>query len=98
MPTYEYLCRQCDDRLEVFQSFRDDALTVHDGCGGPLRKVFHARGVVFKGSGFYVTDSRQPNPANGKASQKSGSDKSSDAKPDKQKSSTSSDSKTASAK
>lgn len=64
MPTYEYLCRQCGDRLDVVQSFSDDPLTMHDSCGGSLRKVFHARGVVFKGSGFYVTDSRKPNPAN----------------------------------
>lgn len=64
MPTYEYLCRQCGHRLEVVQSFSDDPLTSHDSCGGSLRKVFHARGVVFKGSGFYVTDSRGPNPAN----------------------------------
>ncbi len=80
MPTYEYLCRQCGDRLEVVQSFRDDPLTIHDACGGGLRKVFHARGVVFKGSGFYVTDSRKPNPANGKASGTSGDDKSSKTK------------------
>ena len=64
MPTYEYLCRQCGDRMEVWQSFSDDPLTLHQSCGGSLRKVFHARGVVFKGSGFYVTDSRKPNPAN----------------------------------
>lgn len=64
MPTYEYLCRQCGDRMEVWQSFSDDPLTLHQSCGGSLRKVFHARGVVFKGSGFYVTDSRRPNPAN----------------------------------
>jgi putative FmdB family regulatory protein len=58
MPTYEYLCRSCGQRLEVFQSFRERPLKIHDGCGGELQKVFHARGVVFKGSGFYATDSR----------------------------------------
>ena len=94
MPTYEYLCRQCGDSLEVWQSFKDDPLTRHESCGGALRKVFHARGVVFKGSGFYVTDSRKPNPAsagtNGKSSadQKSG-DASSDSKPAADKSSVS---------
>lgn len=94
MPTYEYLCRQCGDRLEVVQSFRDDPLTLHEACGGDLRKVFHARGVVFKGSGFYVTDSRKPNPANGKASPDS---KSADSKPDRDKSPASSARETASA-
>ena len=60
MPTYQYACTQCGDELEVFQSFSDPSLTVHeDGCGGPLRKVFGSVGVVFKGSGFYRTDSRK---------------------------------------
>ena len=58
MPTYEYLCQDCDQPLEVFQSFTDDALTVCPECGGSLRKVFGSVGVVFKGSGFYRTDSR----------------------------------------
>lgn len=58
MPTYEYICKSCEERLEVFQPFNAKALRNHDGCGGDLKKVFHARGVVFKGSGFYVTDSR----------------------------------------
>ncbi|MGA7270050.1 MAG: FmdB family zinc ribbon protein [Acidimicrobiia bacterium] len=58
MPTYEYRCDECGETLEVFQSFRDKPLKVHEGCGGPLKKVFHPRGVVFKGSGYYVTDSR----------------------------------------
>ncbi len=58
MPTYEYMCKQCGENLEVFQSFSDKPLKVHDGCGGDLRKVFHARGIVFKGDGFYATDGR----------------------------------------
>ncbi|HEX2699705.1 MAG TPA: FmdB family zinc ribbon protein [Acidimicrobiales bacterium] len=58
MPTYEYACRQCGEHLEVVQSFRDDPLTVCPACGGPLRKVFGAIGIAFKGSGFYRTDSR----------------------------------------
>lgn len=64
MPTYEYLCQECGERLEVFQKFTDKALTVHPDCGGPLQKIFHASGVVFKGSGYYTTDSRP----NGKSS------------------------------
>ncbi|TAK68469.1 MAG: FmdB family transcriptional regulator [Actinomycetota bacterium] len=58
MPTYEYVCNACQERLEVVQSFSDDALTVCPACGGPLRKLFGNVGVVFKGSGFYRNDSR----------------------------------------
>jgi putative FmdB family regulatory protein len=58
MPTYAYACTACDHRLEVVQSFSDDALTECPECGGRLRKVFGSVGVVFKGSGFYRTDSR----------------------------------------
>jgi len=58
MPTYEYECQACHQRVEVVQRFTDPALTVCDHCGGELRKVFSAVGVVFKGSGFYKTDSR----------------------------------------
>lgn len=58
MPTYEYTCKSCGDTIEVFQSFSDKPLRTHATCGGDLKKVFHARGVVFKGSGFYRTDSR----------------------------------------
>jgi putative FmdB family regulatory protein len=58
VPTYEYACTACDDRLEVVQKFTDDALTECPSCQGRLRKVFSPVGVVFKGSGFYRTDSR----------------------------------------
>ncbi|TDD28999.1 FmdB family transcriptional regulator [Kribbella turkmenica] len=58
MPTYQYQCTDCGEALEVRQSFTDDALTVCPACEGTLRKVFNAVGVVFKGSGFYRTDSR----------------------------------------
>ncbi|WP_141854165.1 FmdB family zinc ribbon protein [Kribbella jejuensis] len=58
MPTYQYQCTDCGEALEVRQSFTDDALTVCPNCQGSLRKVFNAVGVVFKGSGFYRTDSR----------------------------------------
>jgi putative FmdB family regulatory protein len=59
LPTYQYRCTECDHAFEEFQSFTDDALTVCPNCGGKLRKVFNAVGVVFKGSGFYRTDSRK---------------------------------------
>jgi putative FmdB family regulatory protein len=58
MPTYEYVCSACGEHLEVVQSFRDDPLTECPVCGGDLRKVFGNIGIVFKGSGFYKTDSR----------------------------------------
>ena len=58
MPTYAYACTECDHRFEAVQSFSDDSLTVCPECEGRLRKVFNAVGIVFKGGGFYRTDSR----------------------------------------
>jgi putative FmdB family regulatory protein len=58
VPTYQYSCTECGHFFEAVQSFSDDSLTVCPECGGRLRKVFNAVGVVFKGSGFYRTDSR----------------------------------------
>ncbi|MDU0313164.1 FmdB family zinc ribbon protein [Phycicoccus sp. M110.8] len=58
MPTYAYACTECDHRFDIVQSFSDDSLTVCPECDGKLRKVFNAVGVVFKGGGFYRTDSR----------------------------------------
>ena len=59
MPTYEYECQQCHQRVEAVQRFADSALTVCTQCGGELRKVFSSVGIVFKGSGFYKNDSRK---------------------------------------
>jgi putative FmdB family regulatory protein len=87
MPTYEYACKKCGEHLEVVQSFKDDPLTKCPNCGGQLRKVFGNVGIVFKGSGFYKTDSR---PA---AKSESGASSSS-AKTDKADKSDKSDSKT----
>jgi len=58
MPTYEYACTECGNRVEVVQSISDAPLTTCTVCGGQLRKVFSPVGIVFKGSGFYRTDSR----------------------------------------
>jgi putative FmdB family regulatory protein len=58
MPTYEYECQACHERVEAVQKFTDPSLTVCPLCGGELRKVFSAVGIVFKGSGFYKNDSR----------------------------------------
>jgi putative FmdB family regulatory protein len=78
VPTYQYACTDCGDRSEVVQRFTDDPLTVCSACGGKLRKVFSPVGIVFKGSGFYRTDSRNgsstvPSGANGSSSESSGS-------------------------
>ena len=58
MPTYEYECSDCGHRFEAFQSFHDAPLTSCEVCGGKLAKVFHPAGIIFKGSGWYATDSR----------------------------------------
>ncbi|MEU7334913.1 FmdB family zinc ribbon protein [Streptomyces sp. NPDC007074] len=58
MPTYQYQCTECGEGLEAVQKFTDDALTECPNCGGRLKKVFSAVGIVFKGSGFYRNDSR----------------------------------------
>jgi putative FmdB family regulatory protein len=75
MPTYEYVCQSCGTHVEVYQRFSDDPLTECGVCGGPLRKVFHPAGILFKGSGFYATDSRSSR------SKASSGDSKSDSKP-----------------
>ena len=64
MPTYQYRCTECANELEAVQKFTDPPLTECPECGSDLRKVFSAVGVVFKGSGFYATDSRSKGKAN----------------------------------
>ena len=75
MPTYQYACTACGHQLEAVQSFADEPLTECPACEGRLRKVFNAVGVVFKGSGFYKTDSRKT-PDSGGSGKESGSEKS----------------------
>ena len=77
MPTYQYQCTECGEGLEVVQKFTDDALTVCPNCEGALRKVYSAVGIVFKGSGFYRTDSRSKS-SSGAGSKSSGSSSGSD--------------------
>jgi putative FmdB family regulatory protein len=73
VPTYQYACTACDERLEAVQKFTDDPLTVCEVCGGQLRKVYSPVGIVFKGSGFYRTDSRNGSaPAGSKDKQADG--------------------------
>ena len=82
MPTYSYACTECDDRFDVVQAFTDDTLTTCEKCSGRLRKLFNSVGVVFKGSGFYRTDSRESgkkaaSSSNGSSTNGSGSSESS---------------------
>ena len=74
MPTYQYTCTECGEPLEAAQKFTDAPLTVCPACGGRLRKVFSAVGIVFKGSGFYRTDSRNGSSATAPAAASSTSD------------------------
>ena len=74
MPTYQYRCTECGTDLEAVQKFTDPALTECPTCQGSLRKVFNAVGVVFKGSGFYRTDSRPKEGASGGSSNGSSSE------------------------
>jgi putative FmdB family regulatory protein len=67
VPTYQYRCTACGNDLEAVQSFSDSALTDCPACGGRLRKVFSSVGLVFKGSGFYKTDSRSGSSASAPA-------------------------------
>ncbi|MBC2903875.1 FmdB family zinc ribbon protein [Streptomyces cupreus] len=87
MPTYQYQCTECGEGLEAVQKFTDDALTECPNCGGRLKKVFSAVGIVFKGSGFYRNDSR------GSSSSSSPASSSKSAPSSASSSSTSSDSK-----
>ena len=75
MPTYQYACTDpsCGANFELVQSFTDPAASECPTCGGPVRKVFSAVGVVFKGSGFYRTDSRAGNGSSAKSSSSSSS-------------------------
>jgi putative FmdB family regulatory protein len=82
VPTYSYACTECDNRFDAVQAFTEDALTTCPQCSGRLRKLFNSVGVVFKGSGFYRTDSREASKSavasdsGSSGSDKSGSDKS----------------------
>lgn len=76
MPTYEYVCKSCGEHIEVFQSFKDKPLKKHQQCGGDLQKRFHASGIVFKGSGFYATDSKSSSSTKSTGSESSSKEKS----------------------
>ncbi|MDO3394621.1 FmdB family zinc ribbon protein [Nocardioides cremeus] len=90
MPTYQYACTECGHAFEQFQSFSDDALTTCPECEGRLRKLFNAVGVVFKGSGFYRTDSRSESGAGSSTSSSSNGSSGSSASPAKESTSSTS--------
>ncbi|MFE1881123.1 FmdB family zinc ribbon protein [Streptomyces diastatochromogenes] len=96
MPTYQYQCTECGEGLEAVQKFTDDALTECPSCGGRLKKVFSAVGIVFKGSGFYRNDSRGSTSSSSPASKPSGSSSSSSSSSDSKSSSSASPSSTSS--
>jgi putative FmdB family regulatory protein len=91
VPTYQYACTACGHQLEAVQSFSDAPLTECPACQGRLRKVFSSVGVVFKGSGFYRTDSRDS--ASSSTAAKNGSAKDSSAKDSAAKSDTKTETK-----
>jgi putative FmdB family regulatory protein len=95
VPTYQYQCTECGEGLEAVQKFTDDALTECPNCGGRLKKVFSAVGIVFKGSGFYRNDSRGSSSSSSPATKPSTTSTSSSSSTT---SSSSSDSKSSSAK
>jgi putative FmdB family regulatory protein len=109
VPTYSYACTECGDRFDAVQAFSEDALTTCTKCDGRLRKLFNSVGVVFKGSGFYRTDSRESaksavskdssssESSTGSSDKSSGSSDKSSGSSDKSSSSSSGDSKSSSA-
>ena len=99
MPTYSYACTECDNRFDAVQAFTDDALTTCTKCEGRLRKLFSSVGVVFKGSGFYRTDSREASKASSSSSSSDSGSSSGDKSPSTgDKGSGSSDTKTSDSK
>jgi putative regulatory protein, FmdB family len=98
VPTYQYTCTACGHHLEAVQSFSDDPLTECPECNGRLRKLFSSVGIVFKGSGFYRTDSRSSSSSSDGASAKSSDSSSSSSKSNDGSSSSSSSSSGSSSK
>lgn len=89
MPTYSYACTECDNKFDIVQSFSEDSLTVCPQCSGKLRKLFNSVGIVFKGSGFYRTDSRGSSSTVSESASESKSETKTDSKPAKTDSSSS---------
>jgi putative FmdB family regulatory protein len=98
VPTYSYACTECSNRFDVVQAFTDDALTTCEQCSGRLRKLFNSVGVVFKGSGFYRTDSRESTKSSTNGSAKASSSSGTDGSSSSDKSSSSETSSSSSGK
>ena len=81
MPIYEYACTACGERTEARQSFSDPPLEECPHCGGKLRKLYSPVGIVFKGSGFYATDSKKKSDSGSKSSSKKDSGAKTESKP-----------------
>lgn len=83
MPTYEYVCTKCGHELEAFQSMKDAPLTKCPACKKPglKRKIGGGAGLIFKGTGFYITDYKKPGAKKEAAAEKAASTKTSDSKP-----------------
>ena len=71
MPTYEYQCDKCRQIFEIRQRISEPALTVHDGCGGPVHRLLSAAPFILKGEGWYVTDYPSESRKKAKESEKS---------------------------
>ncbi len=85
MPTYEYQCGTCGNRFEKFQSFSDEPIKICPECGNPVKKVFSPAGIIFKGSGWYINDSKKTSsamPSSSSSSAKSDNGNGSDSKSD----------------
>ena len=89
MPTYDYHCAKCGGDIEVWQSFSEEPLTKHQGCGGKLTKVLSPVGIVLKGSGFYKTDSRSSSKKSSSTASDSSSSSTSESKSESSASSSS---------
>jgi putative FmdB family regulatory protein len=98
LPTYQYSCTECGEQVEAVQKFSDEPLSVCAACGGRLRKVFSPVGIVFKGSGFYRTDSRNGSSSSAPAKAKEGGDTSADKPAEKKPAETASTSSSSSSK
>jgi putative FmdB family regulatory protein len=84
MPTYAYRGTACAHEFEAYQSFSEDPLTTCAECGGPVRRVIQPAPIVFKGSGWYITDSRKGSSSTATPNASAGSTSKPDASPAKE--------------
>ncbi len=70
MPTYQYACHTCGHQFEIRQRFSEDPLTECPACSGHIRRIINPVGIIFKGSGFYITDNKAKHSLNGNSNGK----------------------------